>query len=99
MKTEIGFIRREEVLPSKGDVCAECIARGLNACEQDEVCLLRLAQVLGKEIKEIYPSLIEAQKKGLVIIRSVNVGKPRKFIKITEEGKLFFGSGLKGDKG
>ena len=95
MNTEIGFIKRKEILPFKEDLCGKCIAEGLNLCKQDEVCLIRLAQVLGKEIKDIYPSLIEAQKKGLVVIRSGNVGEPRRFIKITEEGKLVFGSRLK----
>lgn len=95
-KMEIGFIPIEEVKPLKGDLCSQCIALGLNFCEEDEICLPRLARALGKEIKEVYPSILEAKKKGLIAIRTVN-SQPGKFIfiKITDEGKLFFESGIK----
>ncbi len=93
MKTEIGFIPASEVRPDRSqDLCGECRARGFNLCERDEVCQIRLAEALGLSREDIEVTLIEAERKGVVKIRTVNVSpnRPRKFIKITEVGEILF---------
>jgi hypothetical protein len=95
MKGSIGFIKRSEIA-SEGkdsDVCAECRAAGLNICEVDEICQMRLANALGKPHTEIATSIDHARKKGLIDVRYVKLkDRPKRFIRITEQGKMFFGS-------
>lgn len=95
MKSSIGFIKRSEITPESkdSDVCAACRAAGLNTCEADEICQIRLAHALGKPRTEIVTSIDHARKKGLVDVRYVKLrGRPERFIRITEQGKMFFGS-------
>jgi hypothetical protein len=98
METEIGFIDRSELSPESKDteLCIECRAKGLNLCDIDEICQLRLATALGdKNISIIAKSIDFASEKGLVEVRTVRVkgkNRPSRFIKITEQGKMFFGT-------
>ncbi len=93
MKTRISFIPASEVLPIKeDDICGKCRMLGLNLCAYDEVCQIRLAKALGKPREEIDATLDEAKRKGLIKVRETKLrgDRPRRFIKITEKGKLFF---------
>jgi DNA-binding MarR family transcriptional regulator len=93
MKTSIGYIDRRELIPQKDeDICAQCRAKGLNLCDIDEICQIRLAASLGKMKTDIDASIDFAKKKGLIEVREVKVkgNRPKRFIKITEEGKMFF---------
>ncbi|MBI5253315.1 MAG: hypothetical protein HY930_02810 [Euryarchaeota archaeon] len=95
MNGSIGFIKRSEIAPEgkDSDVCAECRAAGLNICDADEICQLRLANALGKSHTEIATSIDYARKKGLIDVRYVKFkGSPKRFIRITEQGRMFFGS-------
>ncbi len=92
METEIGFIPASRIKPEPHDLCGECRARGFNLCERDEVCQIRLAEALGLSRDDIELVLREAERKGVVKVRSVSVSRnrPRKFIKITEMGEILF---------
>ncbi len=98
METEIGFIDRSELTPGSKDteICIECRAKGLNLCEIDEICQLRLASALGdKEYTILAKSIDFANQKGLIEVRAVKVkgkNRPSRFIKITEQGDMFFGA-------
>lgn len=98
METHIGFIDRSELTPGNKDteICIECRAKGLNLCEIDEICQLRLASALGdKEYTILTKSIDFASQKGLIEVRTVKVkgkNRPSKFIKITEQGEMFFGT-------
>lgn len=95
MGGDIWFIKRSEAAPEgkDSDICAECRAAGLNVCDADEICNLRLANALGKPHTEIATSIEHARKKGLVDVRYIKLrGRPNRFIRITEQGKMFFGS-------
>lgn len=91
----IGFVGRSELLPESKDedVCGECRAKGLNLCDRDEVCTLKLAHMLGKEPEEIIAAIDYANRKGLVEVRSIGSKKrrPSQFVRITEVGSMFFG--------
>ena len=56
------------------------------------MCQIRLAEALGKPRDEIDATLDEAKRKGLIKVRETKLrgDRPRRFIKITEKGKLFF---------
>jgi hypothetical protein len=98
METEIGFIDRQELTPKGKDteICIECRAKGLNLCEIDEICQLRLASTLGSGKYEIISKTIDlASEKGLIEVRTVKVkgkNRPSRFIKITDQGDMFFGT-------
>ena len=96
MRTEISHAEKSELRPKvdRGDVCRLCIDAGLNTCHIDEICQLRFAEVLREEGPRTRISLDLARKKGLVKVRELRTGedKPKRFIKITERGKVFFGS-------
>ncbi len=93
MRTRIGFLKKSDLEPKKGDICGVCRERGLNVCELDEICQLRLAEALGKDHMEIITSIDYAAKKGLLEVRLARVkGTPIKFVKLSEGGKLFFAS-------
>lgn len=96
METHIGYIDRSELsLDGKdSDVCLECRLKGLNLCDIDEICQMRLASTLGeKKYSLIEKSIDYANEKGLIEMRAVEVkgNRPKRFIKITEQGKMFFG--------
>ena len=96
MDIEIGYIDRSELsIESKDtEVCMECRAKGLNLCDIDEICQMRLASALGsKKYPIIEKSIDYANEKGLIEVRKVKVegNRPNRFIKITEQGKMFFG--------
>lgn len=96
MEANIGDIDRTELSPESKDtaLCIECRKKGLNLCDIDEICQLRLASALGdKKYSVISNSIDYAGKKGLIDIRTVKVkgNRPKQFIKITEQGKMFFG--------
>lgn len=96
METHISYIDRSELsLESKDtEVCMECRLKGLNLCDVDEICQLRLASALGKKKYTIIEKSIDyANEKGLIEVRTVKVNgnRPNRFIKITEQGKMFFG--------
>ena len=95
MGDEFRFIKRSEILPEgkDSDICAQCRARGLNLCDLDEFCQLRLAQALGKGGEEVSEALELARGEGLVDVRSVRArGKrPKKFVRITDRGSFLFG--------
>ncbi len=99
METEIGFIDSRELTPGGKDteICIECRAKGLNLCEIDEICQLRLASALGDKKASILLSSIDfASEKGLIEVRTLKVkgkNRPSRFIKITEQGERFFGTG------
>lgn len=95
MGGDIWFIKKSEAAPEGKDfdVCAECRAEGRNMCGADEICQLRLASALGKPHTEIATSIDCARKKGLVDVRYIRFkGEPKRFVRITEQGKMFFGS-------
>lgn len=98
METEIGFIDRSELTPGGKDteICIECRAKSLNLCEIDEICQLRLASALGGRKASVLLSSIDfASEKGLIEVRTVKVkakNRPSRFIKITEQGEMFFGT-------
>ncbi|MFQ5815082.1 MAG: hypothetical protein ACE5G7_01130 [Candidatus Hydrothermarchaeaceae archaeon] len=93
MKTRIGFIKKSDVTPKKGDICGECRDNGLNVCELDEICQVRLAEALGRDQMEVVTSIDYAAKKGLLEVRLAKVkGTPLKFVKLSEGGRLFFAS-------
>ncbi len=96
MDIEIGYIDRSELsIESKDtEVCMECREKGLNLCDIDEICQMRLASALGsKKYPIIEKSIDYANEKGLIEVRKVKVegNRPNRFIKITEQGKMFFG--------
>ncbi len=96
METHIGYIDRSELsIESKDtEVCMECREKGLNLCDIDEICQMRLASALGnKKYPIIEKSIDYANEKGLIEVRKVKVegNRPNRFIKITEQGKMFFG--------
>ncbi|NOZ83024.1 MAG: hypothetical protein GXN98_04340 [Euryarchaeota archaeon] len=93
METEIGFIPASRVKPDRRqDICGECRAKGFNLCDRDEVCQIRLAEALGLSREDVELTLREAERKGVVKVRTVRVSRdrPRKFIKITEMGEILF---------
>jgi hypothetical protein len=93
MKTHIGFIKKSDLAPEGRDICGECRDNGLNMCELDEICQVRLAEALGKDQMEIITSIDYAAKKGLLDVRLAKVkGAPIKFVKLSEGGRLFFAS-------
>ncbi len=98
---QYGFIKKSELSPGEmeSDVCAKCRSKGLNLCDIDEICQIRLANALGKDLKEIDESIDYATKKGLINVRQTGSrGKrPKTFIKITSQGKMFFGTMKKMD--
>ncbi|MFQ6105884.1 MAG: hypothetical protein ACE5NL_02310 [Candidatus Hydrothermarchaeaceae archaeon] len=96
MKTRIGFIEMSELVPAgkERDICMECREKGLNLCDVDEICHVRLAEALGKDWDEILPSVKYAEKKGVINTRDViSKGEPKKLIRMSEDGKMFFGIG------
>ena len=96
MTAGYGFIKKSELSPGEmeSDVYAECRSKGLNLCDIDEICQIRLANALGKDLKEIDASIDYAIKKGLINVRQIKSrGKrPSTFIKITYQGRMFFGT-------
>ncbi len=93
MKTHIGFIHKSDLEPRQADICGDCRDNGLNLCELDEICQVRLAEALGKDQSEIVDSIDHAVKQGLLDIRPATVkGNPMKFVKIGDGGRLFFAS-------
>ncbi len=97
METHIGYIDRSELSPESKDteVCMECREKGLNLCDIDEICQLRLASALGsKKYSIIEKSIDHASEKGLIEVRIVKVkgNRPKRFIKITDQGTMFFGT-------
>lgn len=98
METHIGYIDRSELSPESKDtdVCIECRAKGLNLCDIDEICQVRLASALGSDKYSIVAKSIDhANEKGLIEVRTVKVkgkNRPSRFIKITEQGAMFFGT-------
>lgn len=93
MKARIGYVGKSELAPEvkDEDVCGECRAKGLNLCDKDEICVLRLAKTLGKQPEDIIAAIDFASQKGLVEVRSMPSRKrPNKFVRITEVGSLFF---------
>ena len=98
METHIGFIDRSELTPDNKDteICIQCREKGLNLCEMDEICQLRLASALDSEKFSILSKTIDlACEKGLIEVRRVKVkgkNRPSRFIKITEQGEMFFGT-------
>ncbi len=96
METEIGYIDRSELSPDSKDteVCMECRLKGLNLCDIDEICQMRLASALGSGKRSMVDRSLEyASEKGLIEVRTMEAegNRPKRFIKITEQGKLFFG--------
>ncbi len=96
METEIGYIDRSELSPDSKDteVCMECRLKGLNLCDIDEICQMRLASALGSGKRSMVDGSLEyASEKGLIEVRTLEAegNRPKRFIKITEQGKLFFG--------
>jgi DNA-binding MarR family transcriptional regulator len=94
MKTSISYVDKSEIFPEAkdADVCAQCRSKGLNLCDIDEICQIRLAAALGEDRPSIDASVDYAKKKGLIEVREIK-GKgdrPRRFIKITDQGKMFF---------
>ncbi len=92
MKTEIGFIDKSELFPGKGEMCGECRDKGLNICDLDEICQERLAEAIGKEQVAVVASIDHAMEKGLLEVRLARVkGKSMRFVKLSGDGRLFFG--------
>lgn len=92
MGGDIWFIKKSEAAPEGKDfdVCAECRAEGRNMCGADEICQHRLANALGKPHAEIATSIDYAREKGLIDVRYVELkGRSERFIRITEQGKMF----------
>lgn len=93
MKTSISFIKKSDLAPRKGDICGECRDNGLNICELDEICQVRLAEALRKDQLEVIESIDHAAKKGLLDVRNAKLkGTPIKFVKLSDGGRLFFAS-------
>jgi hypothetical protein len=90
--TEAGYLRKSDLRPRKGDICGPCRDRGQDICEKDEICQVRLAAALGKEVRDVSASIDYASRKGLITIREKNTkrGKVR-FVKITDQGRLLSG--------
>ena len=64
-----------------------------DVCIQDEICIARLAKTLGKSAKAITSSLDLATQRGLITLRKAKRdGKSVPMIKITDEGRLIFGT-------
>jgi predicted transcriptional regulator len=95
MKTKISYLDRAELIPTRKDVdlCGECRSKGLNLCDVDEICQIRLANALGKRHSEVSVFVDYAKKKGLIDVRYIKAkgARPKKFIKITDKGEMFFG--------
>jgi len=90
MKTSIGFIKKSDLAPKKGDLCGGCRDNGLNVCELDEICQVRLAEALGRDQMEVVESIGHAAKKGLLEVRQAKLkGTSIQFIKLSESGRLF----------
>jgi hypothetical protein len=90
--TEIGYVKKSEIVPRERDICGICRYKGQDICARDEICHMRLAVALGKEVRDVTASLDYAAKRGLITLReeSTKKGKVR-FVKITDQGKLFSG--------
>ena len=95
MKIEISHVEKSELRPymKDGDVCRLCIDAGLNTCHIDEVCQLKLAETLEGKEDRMHISLDLASEKGIVKVRELKTSedRPKRFIKITERGRAFFG--------
>ncbi len=89
---DIGFIRKSDLEPRRGDTCGECRERGLDICQLDEICQERLAEALGKEPLDLGEGLHGAMEKGLLQVRWAKArGRRMRFVKLSEEGRLLFG--------
>ncbi|NOZ77200.1 MAG: hypothetical protein GXO65_05945 [Euryarchaeota archaeon] len=92
VNTEVGYLRKSDIRPKKGDICGLCRDRGQDICELDEICHVRLAAALGKSARDISASIDYAGRRGLITIREEETEKGKvRFIKITDQGRVISG--------
>ena len=93
IETRVGYVKKYDLTPKKADLCGQCRDREDDVCVQDEICIARLAKALGKSAKTITSSLDLASQRGLITLRKAKrKGRSVPMIKITDEGRMVFGT-------